>query len=77
MSKRTVSLPTPCGRRFTPAAEVATALRNAGAKQVLLAGRPGDREGAWREAGVGAFIYARCDAIETLEGLHAVLEVRK
>jgi methylmalonyl-CoA mutase len=41
----------------------------------LLAGRPGDREAALRAAGVDTFIYAGCDMIEALGGLHSVLGV--
>jgi methylmalonyl-CoA mutase len=47
----------------------ARALRNAGAR-VWMAGRPGEREAAWREAGVENFIYAGCDALAALRQAH-------
>jgi methylmalonyl-CoA mutase len=47
----------------------ARALEAAGAKLVLMAGRPGEREGALRAAGVDQFLYAGQDAIEVLRGL--------
>jgi methylmalonyl-CoA mutase len=47
----------------------ARALKGAGAKLVLMAGRPGQREGALRAAGVDQFLYAGQDAIEVLRGL--------
>lgn len=50
------------------AAEVARALADAGATRVYLAGRPGDREDALREAGVDAFAYAGCDVLALLTG---------
>ena len=45
----------------------ASALKDAGASHVWLAGRPGDAEASLREAGVDAFIYAGCDMIDVLE----------
>lgn len=53
----------------------AKALKAAGARHVLLAGRPGQREAALRAAGVDGFIYAGCDMIEALGGLQSVLGV--
>ena len=47
----------------------AAALKTAGARAVMLAGRPGEREAAWRAAGVDGFIYAGADRIATLEEL--------
>jgi len=44
-------------------------LRAAGARTVILAGNPGDRESAYREAGVDRFIFIRCDVHETLQQL--------
>ncbi|MGD9924659.1 MAG: methylmalonyl-CoA mutase family protein [Pseudorhodoplanes sp.] len=55
------------------AAAAAKALVAAGAKQVYLAGRPGDLADALKQAGVQAFIYAGCDALATLETAHEVL----
>ena len=46
----------------TCAGEAATALKAAGARYFVLAGRPGDRRGAYQRAGVDAFVYAGCDA---------------
>ena len=51
----------------------AKALKAAGARHVLLAGRLGDREAALRAAGVDSFIYAGCDMIEALGSLQSVL----
>src|SRR5262245_5823494 len=51
-------------------------LKTAGAKQVLIAGRPREHEGALRAAGVDAFVFAGCDAITTLARLHEVLDVK-
>jgi methylmalonyl-CoA mutase len=35
-----------------------------------LAGRPGDNEANWREAGVGTFIYVGCDVLSTLQAAY-------
>ena len=51
----------------------AQALKRAGAEQVWLAGKPGDREAAWRAAGIDGFIFAGCDAIEANSALLRVL----
>lgn len=55
------------------AAECASALKSAGAVWVLLAGRPGDNESAWRSAGVDQFIFMGVDAVAALETLHVAL----
>lgn len=55
------------------AADFARALAQAGARGVWLAGRPGENETAWREAGVSGFIFAGCDAIEALGKARAAL----
>ena len=47
-------------------AAVASALRDAGAQWIVLAGRPGKNETVFREAGVQDFIYLGCDALESL-----------
>jgi methylmalonyl-CoA mutase len=47
----------------------AKALKSAGAKLVLMAGRPGDHEAALRAAGVDQFLYAGADAVATLTDL--------
>jgi methylmalonyl-CoA mutase len=51
------------------AAEAAQALTTAGAT-VHLAGRPGDHEAAWRQAGVTSFAYVGCDVLSTLRAAH-------
>jgi methylmalonyl-CoA mutase len=53
----------------TQAAEAAKALAAAGAA-VHLAGRPGDHEATWRQAGVKTFIYVGCDVLSTLQAAH-------
>jgi methylmalonyl-CoA mutase len=63
-----------CGsdeRYAAEAAATARALRSAGARRVVLAGRPGALEAELRAAGVDAFIYVGCDAIATLEEILA------
>ena len=50
-------------------------LKQAGAKQVLLAGRPRDQEAALKAAGVDGFIFAGGDAVATLASLHKSLGV--
>jgi len=50
-------------------------LKAAGAKQVLLAGRPKGQEEALRAAGVDEFVFAGSDALATLNRLHEVLDV--
>ncbi len=49
------------------AEDCARALKAAGAKAVYLAGRPGEREAAWRAAGVDGFVYAGMDLVAGLE----------
>lgn len=51
------------------AVATAQALKAAGAKKVLVAGRPGDLEGALREAGVDGFIFAGQDMVALLTEL--------
>jgi methylmalonyl-CoA mutase len=55
------------------AAAVAAALRAAGARHVYLAGQPGEREAALRDAGVQSFIYNGCDALSTLAAAYDIL----
>jgi methylmalonyl-CoA mutase len=50
-------------------------LKQTGATQVLLAGRPKDQERALRAAGIDGFIFAGGDAIATLARLHEALGV--
>ena len=54
----------------------AGALKAAGARQVLLAGRPKAQLAALEAAGVDTFIHAGCDAIATLTKLHETLGVK-
>ena len=49
--------------------EAAPKLKAAGARTVLLAGFPGDREDAYREAGVDRFIFIKCNVLHTLRDL--------
>jgi methylmalonyl-CoA mutase len=61
-----------CGSEEAYAAEAvsaATALKAAGARRVLLAGRPGVREAELRSAGVDDFIFAGCDVFGPLRQL--------
>ncbi|HYC17377.1 MAG TPA: methylmalonyl-CoA mutase subunit beta [Pseudolabrys sp.] len=57
------------------AAAAAQALVAAGAI-VHLAGRPGEREAAWRQAGMKSFIYTGCDVLSTLQAAHDILNVK-
>lgn len=58
-------------------APLTAALRAAGARQVIVAGKPGEAEAQWRDAGVSTFIYMGCDALrivrDTLAGFGADL----
>jgi methylmalonyl-CoA mutase len=57
------------------AAAVAGALREAGAKHIYLAGRPGELEPMLRAAGVGTFIHVGCDLLATLTAAHEILNL--
>lgn len=57
----------------TQATEAAKALQAAGARHVYLAGRPGEQESEFRDAGVGTFVFAGCDALATLRAAYANL----
>jgi methylmalonyl-CoA mutase len=57
------------------AAELAGALKQQGARLVVLAGRPGDQEQVYRQAGIDHFIFLGCDVHKTLETLLETLEV--
>ncbi len=52
----------------------ARALKAAGARLVLMAGRPGEREAALKAAGVDQFLFAGQDAVATLRGLQGALD---
>jgi len=61
-----------CGsdeRYATEAVAHANELRAAGARKIVLAGRPGALEAELRKAGVDAFIYVGCDVLATLTEL--------
>jgi methylmalonyl-CoA mutase len=49
------------------AADIARALKAAGAKSLYLAGRPGQHEADWRSAGIDTFIHVGCDALAILQ----------
>ncbi|WP_163996484.1 methylmalonyl-CoA mutase family protein [Pyxidicoccus caerfyrddinensis] len=51
------------------------ALKARGARAVVVAGRPGDHEAAFRAAGVDLFIYAGADLFQLLKTLHQQLGV--
>jgi methylmalonyl-CoA mutase len=53
----------------------AKALKAAGAKCVLMAGRPGEAEAALKAAGIDGFLFAGQDALATLADLHKALSV--
>jgi methylmalonyl-CoA mutase len=54
---------------------LARALKAKGARTVAVAGRPGDHEAAFREAGVDLFLYAGADLFQLLKTLHQQLGV--
>ncbi|MEQ8509158.1 MAG: methylmalonyl-CoA mutase family protein [Rhodospirillaceae bacterium] len=56
-------------------ADVAKRLKAAGAQAVYLAGRGGDHEAAWREAGVDDFVFMGCDVLTVLNETHQRLGV--
>ncbi len=57
------------------AAEAAKALTAAGAT-AHLAGRPGDREAEFAQAGVKSFVFIGCDVVSTLQAAHDILGVK-
>jgi methylmalonyl-CoA mutase len=48
---------------------LAPKLKSAGARTVVLAGSPGANEASWRAAGVGRFIFIKCDVLATLRDM--------
>lgn len=48
---------------------LAPLLRQNGARAVIMAGRPGDHEAIFREAGVDTFIFLGCDVLAVLDDL--------
>jgi methylmalonyl-CoA mutase len=56
------------------AAHVAEALKRAGAKQLWLAGRPGDLEEGLTASGIDGFVFAGGDVLDFLNRAHAALD---
>ncbi|HUS96881.1 MAG TPA: methylmalonyl-CoA mutase family protein, partial [Hyphomicrobiaceae bacterium] len=56
-------------------AAAATALKAAGAKTILMVGRPGDNEPALRSAGVDDFLFAGQNEIAKLKDLHKIVGI--
>jgi methylmalonyl-CoA mutase len=52
------------------------ALKKAGAKAVFLVGRAGNREAAWRKAGIDDFIFTGCNVLAALQQVHATLGLK-
>ncbi len=57
------------------AENAARLLKTAGAGWIILAGKPGEREGAWRAAGIDQFVFAGQNVLKELETLHLALGV--
>lgn len=55
----------------TFAEEVARRLAKAGGAHLLMAGRPGPREGALKGAGIGGFVFVGCNVLAVLDDLLA------
>ncbi len=55
------------------AAAAAKALHAAGARHIYLAGRPGDKEAEFREAGIDEFAFAGGNALAMLQGVYATM----
>ena len=67
-----------CGadaRYANEAVNAATALKGSGVQRLYLAGKPGEHEAAWREAGIDSYIHIGVNVIATLELAHAELGV--
>lgn len=58
------------------AADAATALHQAGAERVYLAGDPGDNRSAYEAGGVDEFVHVGIDVVATLERAHRLLGIR-
>ena len=54
----------------------ARALKQVGAARIYLAGKPGKRAAAWRQAGIDEFVYAGCDGLAALRRAHATLGLK-
>jgi methylmalonyl-CoA mutase len=59
----------------TSAEAAARALKQAGAAAIYLAGRPGDHEAAFRDAGIDAYLFAGGDLLAFLEEAHRRLGI--
>ncbi|MDJ0933167.1 MAG: methylmalonyl-CoA mutase family protein [Breoghania sp.] len=59
------------------AAEMASALRQAGASHIYIAGKPADAEDALAAAGVEMALYEGCDVLTALQAIHDNLGVRE
>ena len=59
----------------TMAAELASSLKSKGARWLFLAGRPGEEETTYRDAGIDTFIFLGCDVLAVLEAFLGDLEV--
>lgn len=72
------SLAVLCGadaRYADEAAAAAASLKTSGAQRLYLAGKPGEQETEWREAGIDSYIHIGVNVIATLELAHAELGV--
>lgn len=58
------------------AAETAGALKKRGARLVLLAGKPGERESDYRAGGIDGFVHVGSDIVATLHEVYDALGVR-
>ena len=58
-------------------AELAGRLKQVGANAVFVAGRPGEHEAAFRDAGVDGFAYDGCDVQALLRVLHESLQTEE
>jgi methylmalonyl-CoA mutase len=71
LTKARVAIITGTDASYAEHAEnAAQRLKAAGADWVIMAGKPGEREAALRNAGVDQFVFAGQDAIEALETIH-------
>ena len=50
------------------AADVAGALKTAGARRIYLAGNPGDQREAYEQAGIDEFVHVGSDVLAALRG---------
>jgi len=67
-----------CSSDKVYAREAATAARAIAAAGAIvhLAGRPGEHEADWRQAGITSFIYVGCDVVSTLQAARGILDVK-